>query len=182
MRRREFITLVGGAAAWPFAARAQQRMIGFLGAGTLEAYAAFVRAFNRGLAETGHVEGRDTAIEYRWAEGQYGNLPALVADLVQRQPAMLIVSGSTAAAQAAKAATQTIPIVFVIGSDPVRFGLVASLNRPGGNVTGVSFLVNSLVAKQIDVLHKLAPAATTVGFLVNPNNPNAEADTKNARM
>jgi putative ABC transport system substrate-binding protein len=185
MRRREFISLLGGAAAWPVAARAQQPampVIGFLGSGTLNAYAAYVTAFGEGLGQTGYVEGRNVAIEYRWAEGQYDQMPALVADFLRHKTAVIAVTGSTAAVQAAKAATQTIPIVFAIGADPVKFGLVASMNRPGSNVTGVSFLANLLVAKQVEVLHELIPAATILGFLVNPNNPNAESDTNNARI
>jgi putative ABC transport system substrate-binding protein len=121
-------------------------------------------------------------VEYRWAEGQYDQMPALIAELLGRQAAVISVTGSTAAVQAAMAATRTIPIVFVIGGDPVKFGLVATLNRPGGNVTGVSFLVNLLVAKQLSLLHELIPGATNFGFLVNPNNPNAESDTNNARL
>ena len=185
MRRRDFIKIVAGSAtAWPFPVSSQQRavpIIGFLSSGTSDAYANYVTAFRRGLGETDHVEGRNVAIEYRWAEGQYDRMPALIADLLGRGAAAIAVTGSTAAAQAAIAATQTIPIVFVIGADPVKFGLVASLNRPGGNVTGVSFLGNLLVAKQLGLLHELIPAATIFGFLVNPNNPNAEPDTNNAR-
>ena len=186
LRRREFITLLGGAAlGWPLAVRAQQPampVIGFLGSGTLNAYAADVTAFGEGLGQTGYVEGRNVTIEYRWAEGQYDQMPGLVADFLRRKTAVIAVTGSTAAVQAAKAATQTIPIVFAIGADPVKFGLVASMNRPGSNVTGVSFLANLLVAKQVELLHELIPAASILGFLVNPNNPNAEADTNNARM
>ena len=185
VRRRDFIKIVAGSAtAWPFPVSSQQRavpIIGFLSSGTSDAYANYVTAFRRGLGETDHVEGRNVAIEYRWAEGQYDRMPALIADLLGRGAAAIAVTGSTAAAQAAIAATQTIPIVFVIGADPVKFGLVASLNRPGGNVTGVSFLGNLLVAKQLGLLHELIPAATIFGFLVNPNNPNAEPDTNNAR-
>jgi putative ABC transport system substrate-binding protein len=185
MRRRDFITLIGCLAAWPLAVPAQQPatpVIGFLGSGTLNAYAAYVTAFGEGLGQTGYVEGRNVAIEYRWAEGQYDQMPALVADFLRHKTAVIAVTGSTAAVQAAKAATQTIPIVFAIGADPVKFGLVASMNRPGSNVTGVSFLANLLVAKQVEVLHELIPAATILGFLVNPNNPNAESDTNNARI
>jgi putative ABC transport system substrate-binding protein len=183
--RRTLVGLFGGAASWPLAARAQQPampVIGFLGSGTWKAYAAYVTAFGEGLAQIGYVEGRNVAIEYRWAEGQYDQMPALVADFLRRKTAVIAVTGSTAAVQAAKAATQTIPIVFAMGADPVKFGLVASMNRPGSNVTGVSFLANLLVAKQVEVLHELIPVATILGFLVNPNNPNAEQDTNNARM
>jgi putative tryptophan/tyrosine transport system substrate-binding protein len=185
MRRRDFIALLGGAAIWPLAARAQQPtipVIGFLGSATPDAYGAYVMAFRQGLSETGYVEGRNVTTEYRWAEGQYDRMPALVADLLRRQAVALAVTGSTAAVQAANAATQTIPIVFAIGADPVKFALVASLSRPGGNVTGVSFLANLLVAKQLEVLHELIPAAAIVGFLVNPNNPNVESDMNNARL
>jgi putative ABC transport system substrate-binding protein len=185
LERRSFITLLGGLATWPFAVRAQQPaipIIGFFGSATPDGYAAYVAAFRRGLGETGYVEGRNAAIEFRWAEGEYDRMPALVTALLQRQATVITVTGSTAAVQAAKAATQTIPIVFAIGADPVKFGLVASINRPGGNVTGVSFLSNLLVAKQLELLHELVPAAAIVGILVNPNNPNAESDTNNARL
>jgi putative ABC transport system substrate-binding protein len=183
MKRRSFITFLGGAAAaWPLAARAQQPaipMVGFLGASIPDD--AYVTAFRRGLAEAGYVEGRNLAIEFRWVEGEYDRMPAMVVALLQRQPTVIAVVGSTAAVQAATAATEITPIVFAIGADPVKFGLVASINRPGGNVTGVSFLANLLVAKQIEVLLELIPGAATVGFLVNPNNPNAESDTNDAR-
>jgi putative ABC transport system substrate-binding protein len=185
IRRREFITALGSVAAWPLLARAQQPavpIIGFLGSATPDAYAAYLAGFRRGLAETGYVEGRNVAIEYRWAEGEYDRMPALIAALLQRRSAVIAVTGSTAGVQAAKAATQTTPIVFAIGADPVKFGLVASINRPGGNVTGVSFLANLLVAKQIGVLLELVPAAAIVGFLVNPSNPNAESDTNAVRV
>jgi len=186
VKRREFITLVGGAAvAGPLTVRAQQAalpVIGFLNGGTAAAYAPYVTAFRHGLAAAGYIEGRDVAIEYRWAEGQYDLAPALATDLVRRQVALICVTASTALVQATKAATSTIPIVFAIGADPVKFGLVASLNRPGGNVTGVSFLANLLAAKQLEVLHEAVPNATAVAFLVNPRNPNAAADTTEVQI
>jgi len=185
LKRREFITLLGSATvAWPLAARAQQPAIplmGFINAGTATGYAAHVTAFRQGMAGIGYVEGRNVAIEYRWAEGQYDRAQALVADLVRRQVAIICVTASTALVQAAKAATSSVPIVFVIGADPVKFGLVASLNRPGGNITGVSFLVNLLAAKQLEMLHDAVPNAATVGFLANPGNPNATADMAEVR-
>jgi putative ABC transport system substrate-binding protein len=184
MKRRAFIAGLGCAAAWPLAARGQQAampVIGFLGSATLNGFATYLAAFHQGLAEIGYVEARNVAIEYRWADGQYDRIPAMITDFLRDQTVVIVVAGSTAAVQAAKAATATIPIVFVIGADPVKFGLVASLNRPGGNITGVSFLANSLVAKQFDVLCELIPAAAIVGFLINPNNPNAESDTNNIR-
>jgi putative tryptophan/tyrosine transport system substrate-binding protein len=173
MRRREFITLVGGAAASvPFAARAQQKapVVGFIGGGTAEAMALYAAAFRQGLRETGY-EGRNLLIEARWAEGQYDRLPALAADLVERQ-VTVIAAASTPAALAAKTATSTIPIVFTIVSDPVQIGLVASLNRPGGNVTGVTQLNIEIGPKLLELMHEVVPTATSIGLLVNPTNPN----------
>jgi putative ABC transport system substrate-binding protein len=185
MRRRQFITLLSGAAAWPVAVRAQQTampVIGFLNGGTTATYAPYVMAFRDGLASAGYLEGRDVAIDYHWMEGQYDGAAALATELVRRQVALICVTASTALVQAAKAATSTIPIVFAIGADPVKFGLVASLNRPGGNVTGVSFLANLLSAKQLEVLHEAVPNATAVAFLVNPRNPNAATDTAEVQV
>jgi ABC-type uncharacterized transport system substrate-binding protein len=185
MRRRDLIALIGGAASvWPFATRAQQLalpVIGFLGAATMSAYASYVDAFRRGLAATGSVEGQDLAIEFRWLNSRYERAPALTAEFTRRDAAIIITTGSTAVALAAKAATSTIPIVFVVGADPVKFGLVASLNRPGGNVTGVSFLANLLAAKQFELLHEIIPKSAAIGFLVNPVNPNTESDTREVR-
>jgi putative ABC transport system substrate-binding protein len=185
VKRRELIKIVAGSAigTLPLASYAQQGampVVGFVNAASAENYKRQVAAFLEGLAQNGYIDGEKVKVEYRWAEGQYDRMSALITELLGRQAAVISVTGSTAAAQAAMAATRTIPIVFVIGGDPVKFGLVASLNRPGGNVTGVSFLVNLLVAKQFGLLHELIPGATNFGFLVNPNNPNAESDTNNA--
>ena len=179
MRRREFITLLGGAAAWPMASGAQQPampVIGFLRDTSLAEAADRVTAFRQGLKEGGFVEGQNVAIEYRFAENNRDRLPALAAELIRR-PVVVIV-GNTPSALAAKAVTTTVPIVVTTGSDPVKDGLVASFNRPGGNVTGVSFLATMIGSKRLDLLRQLVPAATTIAYLVNPNSPNTEADRR----
>ena len=179
LKRREFICLLSGAAAWPFPARAQQQrmpVIGFLSSTSADPVAYLIAAFRQGLSEAGYVEGRNVAIEYRWAEGQYDRLPAMVSELLRRDVAVIAALG-TPSALAAKTATTMIPIVFGVSEDPVKLGLVASIAQPGGNATGVSYLLSELGAKQLGLLRELVPAASRFGLLVNPNNENAEAIT-----
>jgi ABC-type uncharacterized transport system substrate-binding protein len=167
MRRRDLITLLGGAAAWPLAAGAQQGgpVIGFFDWGRPLPNGRAVTAFRQGLAEAGYIEGRNVAIEYRWAEGQYERLPELAADLVQHQAAVIVATGALGTAMAAKAATSTIPIVILAGGDPVKYGLAASLYRPGSNVTGMTFITTELAGKRLDLLREMAPQATKVAYL-----------------
>jgi putative tryptophan/tyrosine transport system substrate-binding protein len=184
MKRREFITLLGAAAAWPLAARAQQPaipVIGFVYPGVPELSAGIVAAFRKGLNETGFVEGRNVTIEFRFGYNDKARLPELMADLVNRRVALIATPGSTPSALAAKAATTAIPIVFGIGPDPVEIGLVASLNRPGGNITGVSSLNAELGAKRLGLLHELLPSAARFAILVNPNNRNVESLTRDSQ-
>jgi putative ABC transport system substrate-binding protein len=185
MRRREFITVVGGAAiTWPLVARAQQAampVVGFLGTTTANDFADRVAAFRGGLMDFGYVEGQNVVIEYRWPEGNYDRLATLAADLVRRQVAVIAAVGGEPSALAAKAATATIPIVFSIGGDPVRLGLVANLNRPGGNITGVNFLQSELGAKRLGLLHELPPKASAIGMLVNPTFADAETYVRDAK-
>jgi putative tryptophan/tyrosine transport system substrate-binding protein len=180
--RRELIAALGSAAAWPLAARAQQTaipVVAFLDAASLETEVRGLAEFRRGLSDTGYVEGQNVMIEYRSAEGQADRLPALAADLVRRRVAVIATVGNNAAV-AAKASTTTIPIVFTVGGDPTKMGLVDSLNQPGGNITGVSFLSSDIVAKMLEALHELMPKAARIAALVNPTNQNAAADTKEA--
>jgi len=178
MRRRDVVTLIGSAAvAWPFALRAQQKavpMIGYLSSNSPGAAAPALAGFRQGLSEAGYVEGQNVAIEYRWAEGSYDRLPAFAADLVGRKVDIIVATGGPAPALAAKSATSAIPIVFASGGDPIADGLVTGLARPGGNITGVSFLVFELSAKRLELLSELVPHARVIALLANPGNPNAE--------
>ncbi len=186
MRRREFIRLIGGAAAaWPLSARAQQTqmpVIGFLNGFSPAAWASPVAGFHKGLSETGYVEGRNVAIEYRWAEGQYDRLPALAAELVRRPVAVLVATGGSATAHAAKAATTTIPIVFGIGTDPFKTGLITSLSRPVGNATGVYFLTGALEGKRLGLLRELVPTGALIAVLFNPRNLNTATVSKELQV
>jgi putative ABC transport system substrate-binding protein len=180
MKRREFITLaVGAAAAWPLAARAQQAampVIGYLGSTTAEGYAQETEAIRQGFREGGFVEGKNLTIEYRWANGQYDQLPALASDLVRRGVAAIVTTGGGAPALASKAATTSIPIIFATGGDPVQTGLVPSLSRPGGNITGVSYYANALAPKRLEIIHEVLPRANQIAMLMNPNSPSFASD------
>jgi putative tryptophan/tyrosine transport system substrate-binding protein len=187
MRRREFIAGLGGAAAaWPLGVHAQQLampVIGYLGASTENAFKRYTESFRQGLREQGFVEGRNVEIIYRWAENQFDRLPGMANDLVQHHVRVIAAVGGAASAPAAKSATATVPIVFANGADPLDLGLVASLNRPGGNVTGITFITQALTGKRVEVLHEIVPAAMSIGYLGNPTNPQAAAearDTENA--
>jgi putative tryptophan/tyrosine transport system substrate-binding protein len=183
VRRRNFIAFLGGAAAWPLRARAQQvPVVGFLSIASAASFAHLVAGFRRGLEEAGFIEGRNVAIEYRWAEGQYDRLPSLAADLVQRQAAVIATSGGDNTARAAKAATKTIPIVFTVGDDPAKIGLVESLARPGGNATGVNIFTIELVEKRLGLLLDVVPAASSVAFLMNPDFAPAAANAREAQL
>src|SRR5262249_13513832 len=185
MKRCQFITLLGGAAAtWPFTARAQQPatpVVGFLCSGSPIIDASRIASVRKGLRQAGYIEGRNLTIEYRWAEEQYDRLKALATDLAHRPVSVIVAIGTTPAAVAAKAATTTVPTVFVIGADPIKLGLVASLNRPGGNLTGISFLNRVIVAKQFEMLHEVAPTVEVSGFLVNPSNPFTDIEIGDAQ-
>ena len=184
MRRRDFITLFGGAAVWSLPAGAQQPampVIGYLGSESPGIYASRLAAFRKGLAEAGYAEGRNVTIEFRWAEGQYSRLPALAAELVSRQVAVIVAPGGAEVALAAKAATTTIPIVFEMGGDPIRLGVVGSLSRPGGNLTGVSSLSVGVTPKRLEFMHELLPTAAAFAVAVNPTSPTAKSQLRDLR-
>lgn len=182
MKRREFLCVLGGTAtAWPFAASAQPTVIGFLHSGSQGNWTHALTAFRGSLGEAGYIENQNVKIEYRWADDQYNRLPSLAVDLVGRNPSLIVAGGGSIAALAAKRATSTVPIVFAMGADPVKMGLVASFNRPGANVTGVTFLLNALVAKRFELLRQLVPSVRLIGIIVNPDNPNAQNDVRDAQ-
>jgi putative ABC transport system substrate-binding protein len=181
MKRREFVALLGAAAAWPLAAQAQQSdkpVIGYLGSGLADDQVSLVEATRRGLKEAGYVEGQNLTIEYRWAAGHYDRLPALAAELVQKPVALIIAAGGSDPGRAAKAATSSIPIVFISAADPIKAGLVASLNRPAGNVTGISMIGSALEAKRLELLHEMLPQVANIGVLINPKYPAARAQAQ----
>ena len=185
MRRREFITLVGGAAAWPLPAHAQRApmpVLGFLHGAMLEAYAPAIAAFRKSLSEAGYSEGQNVTVEFRWAEGRLERLPELAADLVRRQVSVMFAGGGAEPALAAKAATSKIPIVFANGVDPVEVGLVTSLSRPGGNISGVTFLINTLGPKEVEALHYLRPQAAVIAALINPDLATTASQAKDVEM
>jgi ABC-type uncharacterized transport system substrate-binding protein len=185
MKRREFIMLLGGSAvAWPRAMHAQQPampLVGFLNTTSPDTYAFNAEAFREGLRTLGHLEGQNVTIEYRWANGDYSRMPALATELVNRNVAVIAATGDVVSARAAQAATATIPIVFTVGSDPVRFGLVKSLNRPGGNLTGMTLFSSTLVAKRMELLTQLIPHAHLIALFMNPDNANADSDLREAQ-
>ncbi|GAG19725.1 unnamed protein product, partial [marine sediment metagenome] len=181
MRRREFISLISGAAGWPLVARAQQPampVIGWLSARSPAEAASVLQAFRQGLGQVGYFEGKNVTIEYRWAEGRYDRLPDLAAELVRRQVAVIAATGGEPSPLAAKAAATTIPIVCTIGGDPVETGLVASFNRPGGNLTGTTIMILEMASKRLDLVRQLVPNATSIGMLVNPKFPTASAEAR----
>jgi putative ABC transport system substrate-binding protein len=179
MRRRQFITMLGGAAAaWPMAARAQTAVIGLVSTRAANDGAYLIGPFRRGLAESGYTEGRNLSVEYRWAEGKYDRLQALTAELIGRRVSVIVAGGADTAALTVKAAASTIPLVFVVGSDPVKLGLVTSFNRPGGNATGFTILTNTFEPKRLGLLHELVPQVKTIGVLLNPANPAAQQQLK----